>query len=378
MATPVQNVGTSPHRAHTQRTRALPLAGRWLAAIAGLALPAAFAAADDEAVTTKWNPGHYMLLFLGDSPEQRLKHFDSIADEDVIKGAQVRYKWANLEPREGEYDFSAIEKDLARLQKHGKRLVIQILDRGFNIDSPEGFVPGYLLAGPQYGGGAVKTSTGYAARVWEPAVMDRQIALYEALGRRFDGEPFVEAIGGDETAPALGSNRPAGFSDAKLVEQLSRWIVAVRAAWPRTNVLLYSNWLSGKLDNLVAECARNRCAVGGPDVFPEPNKSTEGDKVLMGLAGGPDYRGRIPVAYAVQPSVLGLKYTHTPAELFEHAYGKLHANYIFWIRNTAYGGPAQRWSTGILPYLREIDGKTHTECPASLEDGCRSGEDRAG
>jgi hypothetical protein len=322
---------------------------------------------------TKWNPGHYMLVWLNDTPAQRQKEFDALAREPAVKGAQVRYPWAQLEPRKGEYDFRAIEADLARLQANGKRLVILVLDRGFNIDRPDRFIPEYLLKEPEYHGGAMKTKTGYGVRAWDAKVMDREIALFEALGRRFDGEPFVEAIGGDETAPAIGQQRPPDFSSEQLAKQLERWVRAVRAAWPHTLVLLYSNWLPSKLKEVMDVCARSRCALGGPDVFPPPAKGTDGDRIVKGV-GGTEYRGRVPIAYAVQPSSLGIKHTYSPAELFAYAYDELQANYLFWIRNTAYGGPEQRWNTGILPFLRSINGKIHTECPASLENTCRTGE----
>jgi hypothetical protein len=321
----------------------------------------------------KWNPGHYMLPGLGESQAARLKQFDQIADEPVIKGAQVRYFWAQLEPKKGVYDFSVIETDLARLRAHGKHLVIVIMDRKFGGSNSKDIVPEYLLTESQYGGGVAKTSKGYSARIWDAAVMDREIALYEALGRRFDNDPYVEGITGEETAMGFGSARPPDFTNAALATQVKRWIVAVRNAWPHTNVFLYSNFLSGGLESVIAECARNRCGAGGPDILPPPGKGTEGDKILTGASADVDYRGRMPIAYAVQtPELGGRKGTFTPAQLFDHGYETLGVNYIFWMRNTWEGGAEQKWSTGILPYLRSIDGKIHTECPSGLQNSCKT------
>jgi hypothetical protein len=320
----------------------------------------------------KWNPGHYMLMPKGESQAARLKYFDQIADEPVIKGAQVNYFWAQLEPKKGAYDFSVIEKDLARLRAHGKHLVIVVTDRSFGPGSKQ-IVPEYLLTEPEYGGGVVKTRSGESARVWDAAVMDREIALYQALGRRFDEHPYVEGITSEETAMGFGSARPKDFSTGALAAQLRRWIVAVRAAWPHTNVFLYSNFLSGHLEDLIAECERNRCGAGGPDVLPPPHNGTDGERILRGASSGGDYRGRMPIAFSVQsPELGGTKGTFTPRQLFEHAYQTLHVNYIFWMRNTWEGGAEQKWSTGILPYLRSINGRIHTECPSGWQDNCRS------
>jgi hypothetical protein len=111
--------------------------------------------------------------------------------------------------------------------------------------------------------------------------------------------------------------------------------------------------------------------VGGPDVLPPPHGGTEGDRILMGKAGGVDYRGRMPVAYAVQtPELGGSKGKYTPEQLFEQAYSTLRANYIFWIRNEGTGDAPQKWDTGILPFIRSIDGKINEGCPASLDGRC--------
>jgi hypothetical protein len=345
------------------------------AAAAALAAPRRVAADGEE---LKWHPGHYMLVYLGDTQAQRLRHFDEIANEDVLEGAQVRYRWVDLEPRKDVYDFSAIEKDLQRLQSHGKRLVIQIMDRGFGTKTPAGIVPEYLTQEPEYHGGLAKSATGFVARLWEPAVMDREIALYRALARRFDGEPYLEGVASEETTPGFGKNRPPDFSNDLLDQQLRRWMAANRAAWPRTNLFVYTNFLQGKLQGIIAQCAIDGCGVGGPDVLPGGD-GTEGDRVLTGRSGGVDYRGRVPVAYGVQTPALGGKEgTFTPQQLFDHAYGTLHANYIFWIRNTTTGGPPQRWDTGILPFIRSIDGKINTTCPRSVEARCKPPPPRRG
>ena len=319
----------------------------------------------------KWNPGHYMLMPLGDSQAARLKYFDQIAKERVIKGAQVQYFWGDLEPKKGTYDFSVIETDLARLRAHGKQLVIVVMTRTFGSGT-KAIVPEYVLTEPQYGGGVVKTRKGQSARIWDAAVMDRALALYQALGRRFDEDPYVEGITSEETAIGFGSERPPDFSTAAVATQLKRWVVDVRSAWPHSNVFLYSNFLSGHLEELIAECARNRCAAGGPDVLPPPLNGTEGERILTGASSDVDYRGRMPIAFSVQtPELGGTKGTFTPAQLFDHAYETLHVNYIFWARNTWAGGAEQKWSTGILPYLRSIDGRIHTECPSSWQNSCK-------
>ena len=52
-----------------------------------------------------------------------------------IGGAQIVYNWRALEPEKDRYDFSPIERDLARLKASDKKLFIQIQDRFFEKDA---------------------------------------------------------------------------------------------------------------------------------------------------------------------------------------------------------------------------------------------------
>ena len=81
------------------------------------------------------------------------EHLD-LLDRPDIEGAQVIYPWRMLEPEKGEYDFSAIEADLALTDARGKQLFAQIQDRFFLPTARN--VPQYLLDDPEYGGGLAR------------------------------------------------------------------------------------------------------------------------------------------------------------------------------------------------------------------------------
>ena len=66
-------------------------------------------------------------------------------------GAQIMYSWRELEPTQGQYDFSSIRKDVDYLALHGKRLFVQLQDASFYARNLP--VPDYLLS-DAYGGGA--------------------------------------------------------------------------------------------------------------------------------------------------------------------------------------------------------------------------------
>lgn len=324
----------------------------------------------------KWHPGHYQTtVSIG---QTGIPYLSELADESHVLGIQQRYWWAQLEPRKGVYDFSLIESHLALLKPMGKRLVIQVMDRSWSGTSAAGVLPAYLGSEPAFKGGwyVKPNDMGVVAQLWEPAVMDRLIALYAALGARFDREVYVEAIMAEETTPAVspGPPAPASYTRATLATQLKRLASAVRRAWPTTNVFLPTNFLAGELEGIVAHCATQQVGVGGSDVMPPPHKGAEGDRIIRGELGGVDYRDRLPIGYGVQtPSLCGKEGCWLPSELMDYAYGTLGATHVFWVRFGTQKDTATAkysWAQGILPTIRARKGRTNAACPAAYAGAC--------
>jgi len=318
----------------------------------------------------KWHPGHYMLVYR-DAPQSQL---DDIRDEPTVKGAQIRYMWADLEPRKGVYDFSRIESDLDYLASMPtpKRLIAQIMDREFNTDDPTGAVPDYLLNDSQYNGGVARSKNGYIARIWDQAVMDRQIALYQALAHRFNDEPYFEGITTEETAPGFDSESPPDYSRPALAAQLKRMMVAARRAWPNTNVFVYTNFLVGELEGIISHAHTNQCGVGGPDVTPRAPSA--GARIIMGIDGGVRFAGKMPIAFAVQsPELCGKEGCNRPPDIYSHAVNELGVNYLFWLRfGTAKDTATDKysWRDGMLPVIRANNGRINAACPSNYHGAC--------
>ena len=152
-------------------------------AFALLALAAAFTT---HAQAVKWHPGHYMNLSISGTQDAR-PQIDAIANEPAIKGVVLYLYWSQLEKSKGVYDFSQIDFYLNKLKTLAKpkRLVVNIRDRKFGTTARTGIIPAYMLSDPIYKGGvAYQSNDSMVARLWEPAVMDRMIALYRAqIGR---------------------------------------------------------------------------------------------------------------------------------------------------------------------------------------------------
>jgi hypothetical protein len=297
--------------------------------------------------TKKFNPGHYMLPYTGESLATVLNRTDEVCAEPALKGMQVRMYWAALETSGGQYTFDGVERLYRRLATCKKRLILQVLAAKFDERS-DGIVPADLA------NRLAKTEKGYIARFWEPEVMDRFIALNTALGERFDREPYFEGMIIAETATGKAGD---GYTASAFLAQMTRATKAIAAAWPTSRVIVFNNFIQGSTTQQAVDFMKtlsaSGVALGGPDVLPPPHAGTLGERIYRGELGGVDYRGRMLSGFSVQiPELGGSKGEHTPRELYDHCARTNKCRYMFWVRNTTAGGAAQKWSTGILPFIR--------------------------
>jgi hypothetical protein len=308
--------------------------------------------------------------------------FQDLAKEPLLLGLRQRYYWAELEPERGKYDFSLIDAHLKRLKGMNKRLVLTVADRSWSGRDPSQVIPAYLLKEPGAGGGyyakldkAGAPTWGVVARLWEPVVMDRLLALYAELGRRYDSHPNVEGVVVAETSPGFNS-KPEGYTKAIWAAALNRQIKQVREDWPSTNVFMYTNSLVGFLQDMIELCYQNKVGIGGPDVLPPPHEGILGDRILMGIEPGAkrDYRGKTPIGYEVQsPELCGKEGCHSPEKLLDYSVDTLKATHVFWVRfGTTKDTATEKysWQYGILPAIRANKGRINSSCPENFGGAC--------
>ena len=335
--------------------------------------------------TLKWHPGHYMRIIARHrDPAKELPQIELLRNEPAVRGVMVAWLWRHIEKSKGVYDFSSIDTYLNKVKSLGpsKRLIIRIEERGFSSPTTTS-VPDYLKTEPIYNGGEAIMGNGTVARIWEAPVMDRLIALYKALGERYDRDPYVEGISTSETAITFSSTYPApsSYTTAAVLTQFKRHLTAIRTYWPRSQIFVSTNYLGtdGQMEELIKHSQKTHSAVGGPDVWTRAwvesgKRALQSDEVVRGQRGsGTDYRGAIAIKAEVQaPELGGYIAEFTAEELYDVAYNINRSNYILWDRNDYVGGPASRWATGILPLIRKVGGKTVTECPRSFQGRCNT------
>jgi hypothetical protein len=285
-----------------------------------------------------------------------------------IAGAQLKYTWRELEPQRDQYDFRPLLDDLAFLEKHGKRLFVQLQESSFS-DSVV-LVPDYLREDSSFGGGVGREweyegddeskarPVGWVSRRWDPAVRARFITLIRLLGRAVDGR--IEGLNLPETSVEFGESgkhHPTGFTYAGYLEGVKAIMTAAHDAFPHSRVIQYANFMPGEwlpwtdhgyLRAIYAHAESIGVGVGGPDVMPFRKGQQHHSYPLIAARGSNTVAG-----LAVQDGNLEEKDPATgsrvtPAELYRFSTDRLHLDYIFWGTQEPY------YSREVLPFIRSL------------------------
>src|SRR5512135_3359511 len=107
------------------------------------------------------------------------------------QAAYIRYYWSTLEPTRGNFNFGALRRDLAAARASGQKMMIRVMSYGH-----DGSGPAWLRKLGAHGhwfsfkGGPMQ----WAPDPEDPVVQAEHFRLLQALGRRYDGDPDIDAI----------------------------------------------------------------------------------------------------------------------------------------------------------------------------------------
>lgn len=273
------------------------------------------------AIGKTFNPGYYAFL----ASHQNIS-LDILINPD-IEGVKVKYKWKDLEPELGVYDFSRIEEHLERLAMYNKQLWIQI-EYVTWTSTAEPRTPRYMWSDPSYGGDPryygnyerLVQNGGWYPLFWHPKVRDRLVALVVALGNRFNEEPFVEGMSIPETAAAQTEGFDCDGYQATLKEMTR---VAVET-FKNKHVFQMINFACFDLVAHVQWLSSVNAGVGTPDVYTF-KQSLTGTIYPLFLQHGDN----MPVG----PDVQWANYTRNQipvADILDFAIERTNPWYIFW------------------------------------------------
>ncbi|WP_295628802.1 glycoside hydrolase [uncultured Nitrosomonas sp.] len=301
----------------------------------------------------KWHPGHYYTIqnWANDDPIYMAQVYKELEATPALRGMQLRYLWGWLEKSPGVYDFSSIDKHLAKLTAMNKRLVIQVQTKSFEANWK--LIPDYLKTA-EYEGGAFAfrdwgstTIDGYNIKLWNTNVRNRLTALLKAMGERYNSHPNFEGIGMIETAmgqavtPLTTAQTDKWFDNLIIVQQKARTF------FPNTMTIQEINYPREYLKQITSAMVKMGGALGCPDIYPdEPGLNFVGD--AYSPQGAYPYfaqlSGIVPIAPTVEKvnylNTRGDKKGHVPTvqEILVFARNELKPNYIFWQRLPEYVG----------------------------------------
>lgn len=275
----------------------------------------------------KFHPGHYVAI-----GRAELRKGVSTALGEGVEGIQLRYRWADLEPKKGQYDFSAISRDLDIVAQAGLQFVVLLEDKTFRDEWP---TPAYLHE--EY---TLRGKRGYTAKRWDPYVIERLERLVTRLGTQFDCHPNFEGIGLQETALGVAPEELAanGYTPEKYRDALVRVLRSAASSVPRSRVFWYMNFLPGNqayIGDIANAVVGRGVVMGGPDVLPENQalvrrvypyyQQFNGRLKLFGSMQHDSYQHpRSDRAAAASSALWSME------ELYEFARDDLHVDYIFW------------------------------------------------
>ena len=330
---------------------------------------------------TKYHPGHYVFTQISrayppdERNRRRIGFIRAYLDEPLIRGFMSHMEWRVLEPKRGQYNLKPIADILKTLEGTDKYFALYIRDRNFGKDCKYAPVPEYLRHGSKEFGAAFKhAGVTCMIELYHPAVMDRKIALYKAIGDAFDSHPNFEMITDGESA--IGG--VDGFSHEQWLAQLKRFYTEAKLALPHTMVLMQLNFLGdgvGMMDELAAHMAEvGGGAIGLPDMVPCRRRDLPESEVCGYTIPGYDvlrkYRGEI--AISPDAETWDLQYDETD-EVMSMALDYLGANHVFWSssfssrRDKAPGTPSDYFEDQVLPAIEKVDARINTGCPESLK-----------
>jgi hypothetical protein len=199
-----------------------------------------------------------------------------LANPDVM-GVSIRYGWFELEPTEGDFDWTFLDAEVARIAAAGKQVLLRI---GTMSGRPDWVTTAVRRAGGKFftfDDNGVETSIPV---FWDPTFLAKKKALIAAVGKRFTRNPavaivtasFANATSEDwnvpHTATDIDNWFDVGYTTARLLDAGEQIIDATMAAFPNQYVALAiggngHTGATGNLDPTADYVAENAIATAG-------------------------------------------------------------------------------------------------------------------
>jgi hypothetical protein len=176
----------------------------------------------------------------------------TFSDNPSISGTYLGYYWSQLEPQQGQYNWSLIDHDMQPWVANGKSVLLRVSTAGWTSWQP----PHSKSGTPQWvydqGVSSVTETDGSVIpQYWNPTFLQNLSNFVQALASRYDGNPHISAVEigvgvGGETKPDTHNNGQArmrqwqaiGYTNAAWWSTVQRIITMYTSSFHQTPLVV--------------------------------------------------------------------------------------------------------------------------------------------
>lgn len=225
---------------------------------------------------------------------------DTIGPLSGVTGLGFIANWGRLETAFGDYSagFAAVDQLYSRMAAIGKPFMLHIWDRKFAGGFPDTrHFPQYVLDTPGWivSDDPTFTDGAYWAAQWLPPVNDREIALYQAYGTRYNGRRWFE---GFETAETSVDEFIPTYNSTNAHNEWKRFWTEVAPYWQNSLKLASINFYNpfgpdgvALMYDFIEHVRGLGGGMSGPDMYITEPAPSEGEIAAQGLGDTPAVLG---------------------------------------------------------------------------------------
>lgn len=187
------------------------------------------------------------------------------AANPYISGANLEWSWADIEPGEGVYDWSKVDRDINVWTSRGKQVILRFATGGqisWSGSVDGSYTPPWVF--DTYGVPRVTETNGTVFPVyWNPVYLQKLTDFVNAAAARYDTNPSVAAVeigigqGGETEPDGSASQNPHqlqlwqryGYTNALWWQTIRRIVSIYEAAWTHTPLALMTTSTFLKYDD---------------------------------------------------------------------------------------------------------------------------------
>src|SRR6266568_1359105 len=178
----------------------------------------------------------------------------SLATNPSIAGTYLGYAWAQLEPQQGQFNWTQLDADMKPWLDNGKNIILRVSPSGWTkwkTPPLKSWTPPWVYSlGVQ---SVTEDDQAIKPQYWAPAFLQAYSAFVTALATRYDGNPHLICVeigvgDGGETKPDTRNNpkrlamwQKIGYTDAVWWDTIQKIIKIYQQSFKQTPLALMPN-----------------------------------------------------------------------------------------------------------------------------------------